>query len=118
MALSNLIGTYGDCQRLLATALKHPGLTYTAASRGEAIHLRARCNKFRALLAEENERAGMSSRTIFDDLTISLNDKCQLIFRERAEVVLPGSLTDAAGNPVELLSELDPFELDLPDAEI
>lgn len=99
MPLSNIIGTYGDVRQLLATALQNPGMVYTAASKSDAITIRARCHKLRSLLAKENAEFGIG--TIFDDIVISLNEN-QLTFGRRS-AGLPGVITDAAGNQIEIL---------------
>jgi hypothetical protein len=110
MPLSNLIGTYGDVQRLLATALKNPGMAYVADSPGQAVHTRARCNKYRALLSRENEAVGLAG-TPFDNLVLTL-DGPRIIFSQRT-ASLPGTILNAAGEPIELVAEDESIVLDL-----
>ena len=87
MPLSSNIATYEDCRRVMDQALEaERGIRVTLSSKGQAVHFRQRCYKFRTLDRERSHNLypqgdPRRNTSVYDVLKIDLAENFVLIVK-------------------------------------
>jgi len=114
------LGSYSDIRTILDAVLARGDCVLTLDTPGQAINMRQRCYRYRALLQKKMEAdqapliaagklsPGALPETPYDNILIQIdNDPTRLLFSRRDTTKLLSRLSTAEGAPVEPVGETE-----------